>query len=124
MIKRVVSRVNLVNKAIGIRRGGDGHHGPRMLPFARLAPPTEQLPIDADLVWDDGVAPETCVDIELPNVPTSQVLISQLCGILFFLGVYGIAVLVDPANRRPVAPIILALPSKEEMMFDDNHGRG
>lgn len=43
MIKRVVSRVNLVNKAIGIRRGGDGHHGPRMLPFARLAPPTEQV---------------------------------------------------------------------------------
>ena len=49
---------------------------------------------------------------------------AQLCAVLFFLSVYGLGVLIDPANRQPVAPRVISLPTKAEMMFDDNHGRG
>lgn len=75
-------------------------------------------------MWDDGVAPETAIDIEVPHVPLSQVITSQLTAALILLGIWGIACLIDPADRAPAAPRRLALPSREEMEFDDNHGRG
>jgi hypothetical protein len=43
MIRRGLSRVSLTARASGITRGGDGHHGARMLPFARLAPPSQNV---------------------------------------------------------------------------------
>jgi hypothetical protein len=75
-------------------------------------------------VWDDGVAPESAIDLEVPHIPFSQVIVSQLTAALILLGIWGVACLVDPANNAPIAPRRLALPSREEMEFDDNHGRG
>jgi hypothetical protein len=37
---RVLARRSLVQRGAKVLRGGDG---PRMLPFARLAPPTEKV---------------------------------------------------------------------------------
>ena len=82
-----------------------------------------QLVDDVDLVWDDGVAPEPAIDVELPNVPLSQVLTLQLTFALLILGSWGVATWLDPADRKPIAPRRLALPTREEMEFDDDHGR-
>jgi hypothetical protein len=82
-----------------------------------------QMPEHADLVWDDGVAPEPAIDIELPNIPLGQVIMSQITMVLFLIGLYGLATLLDPEDNAPVAPRRLALPTREEMDFDDDHGR-
>jgi hypothetical protein len=91
--------------------------------FSSLFLSCTQLVDDVDLVWDDGVAPEPAIDVELPNVPLSQVLTLQLTFALLILGSWGVATWLDPADRKPIAPRRLALPTREEMEFDDDHGR-
>eukprot|EP00603_Paraphysomonas_imperforata_P009292 CAMPEP_0114428278 /NCGR_PEP_ID=MMETSP0103-20121206/8837_1 /TAXON_ID=37642 ORGANISM="Paraphysomonas imperforata, Strain PA2" /NCGR_SAMPLE_ID=MMETSP0103 /ASSEMBLY_ACC=CAM_ASM_000201 /LENGTH=127 /DNA_ID=CAMNT_0001597477 /DNA_START=28 /DNA_END=411 /DNA_ORIENTATION=- len=121
-LARVFVRSSLVRRSTArvVRGGGGG----RMIPFARLAPPTEKLVDDVDLVWDDGVAPEPAIDVELhENVPLSQVLTLQLTFALLILGTWGVATWLDPADSKPIAPRRLALPTREEMEFDDDHGR-
>mmetsp|Transcript_21526 Transcript_21526/g.31272 ORF Transcript_21526/g.31272 Transcript_21526/m.31272 type:complete len:125 (+) Transcript_21526:93-467(+) len=120
MITRGLLRRGLLKSGSRALKGGDG---PRMLPFARLAPPTEKLPEHADLIWDDGVAPEAAVDIEVPHIPLGTIILHQLTAAALLLGLYGLCVLIDPANLQPVAPRKLALPTREEMEFDDDHGR-
>jgi hypothetical protein len=142
MFRRGLSRVSLTARASGVTRGGGHGHGARMLPFARMAPPTEkviffsiphpfirpslllQIPDETYYVWDDGVAPESAIDIEVQHVPLSQVITSQLTAVLILLGIWGIVCLIDPADKAPAAPRRLALPSRAEMDFDDDHGRG
>ena len=54
-------------------------------------------------MWDDSVAPETCVDFDAPHVDTQTVLLSFLYGIGFFATVYALVSLSDPVGRNPVA---------------------
>ena len=49
------------------RRCMGGHGGPMMPPFARLRPETAKHSEDIELVWDDSVAPETCIDFDAPH---------------------------------------------------------
>eukprot|EP01038_Epipyxis_sp_PR26KG_P014722 gene14722-19788_t len=91
---------NLIKRSMG----GHGHdHGPKMPPFARLQPPTGSIPLNAELVWNDSVAPETCVDFDVVNIPTSRVFLSFACGFGFFAFVMGVVWLSDPVNSNPVA---------------------
>ena len=81
------------------------------------------MPEHADLVWDDGVAPEPALDIELPDIPLGQVIMSQITAILLLAGLYGLCIYLDPEANAVAAPRRLALPTREEMEFDDDHGR-
>jgi hypothetical protein len=78
-------------------------HGPDMPPFARSRPPTEMLHEEIELVWDDTVAPETCVDFDAPHVSTRDVLLSFLAGFGFFGLIYLLVAYSDPVGSNPVA---------------------
>eukprot|EP01031_Cornospumella_fuschlensis_P036583 gene36583-44376_t len=48
------------------------HHGPMMPPFARLRPPSQTLPEEVELVWNDLVAPEATIDTDAKHVSGGQ----------------------------------------------------
>ncbi len=72
-------------------------------PFARLRPPTGRVPEEIELIWDDSVAPETCIDIDAPHVSTQEVVGVFLAAIGFFVGLYTLVSLSDPVGANPVA---------------------
>jgi hypothetical protein len=72
--------------------------------------------LETELVWDDSVAPETCVDFDAPHVSTAEVLISFLAGLGFFGSVYLLVYISDPEKNRPVAPRS-AIISNESFMY-------
>jgi hypothetical protein len=55
-----------------------------------------------ELVWDDGVAPETAIDFDALNVSSGEALGAWLLGLGFFAVLYGIIAWSDPASRSPV----------------------
>jgi hypothetical protein len=56
-----------------------------------------------DLVWDDGVAPELCIDFDAPFISKYEGLAMWLGGIAFF-GLVGFAVKhIDQPERRRMA---------------------
>ena len=69
-----------------------------------------KLPEEVELVWDDSVAPETCIDFEAPHVDTSDVLKGMLGGALFFAGLFGYVVWSDPEGSNPVATRSSVIP--------------
>lgn len=75
-----------------------------MPPFARLPPPTSQIPEEVELVWDDSVAPETCIDFDAPHVSSGEVFKTFLASLGFFLGIYLFVQFTDPVASNPVAP--------------------
>ena len=60
-----------------------------------------------ELVWDDGVAPETCIDFDAPHMSSSGALMWLAGGMGFFGGIGYLAYLSDPAGRNPAAPRVL-----------------
>ena len=53
--------------------GGGGHHGPPLQPFKRTAMPEGPLFEEHELIWDDRVAAEMCLDFDASFVPTGEV---------------------------------------------------
>lgn len=81
-----------------------------MPPFARLAPPAGKLPEEVELVWDDTVAPETCIDFDAPHVSTEEVLGAFGAALAFFAGLYVFVSLSDPVAANPVATRHAVIP--------------
>lgn len=69
-----------------------------------------QLPEQVELVWDDGVAPETCIDFDAPHVSTQEVLLTFLASFGFFATLYTLVSLSDPVGSNPVAPRSAVIP--------------
>jgi len=60
-----------------------------------------QLHEQDELVWNDGVAPETAIDFDVPHYSRAKGLAMWLGGLFFFFSVYQIAKLMNhPANKR------------------------
>ncbi|KAA0149952.1 hypothetical protein FNF27_06251 [Cafeteria roenbergensis] len=64
-----------VLRVAGAARGG---HGPAPLvsghiepPFHRMPPTNRELHEENELIWNDGVAPETCLDFDAPHYTSS-----------------------------------------------------
>ncbi|CAM9272775.1 unnamed protein product [Phaeothamnion confervicola] len=73
-----------------------------MPPFARIRPPSmPQLHEEHELIWDDGVSPETCIDFDVPWLSISQGLSRFAAGLSFFALIGGLVYLSDPAAGRP-----------------------
>ena len=116
-----INNVRLFTNSI-IRNGGGGghghddhghddhHHGPMMPPFARLEPPKGKLTEEIELVWDDTVAPETCIDFDAPHVDTNEMFGMMLAGFGFFGTLYLLVSLSDPEGSNPVAPRATVIP--------------
>ena len=63
------SALATARKSLPTRGGGPV---PVPAPFARLSKPTRPLTEEHELIWDDGVAPETCIDFDVPNYSRSE----------------------------------------------------
>lgn len=72
-----------------------------------------------ELVWNDGVAPETAIDFDAPNVPLSTVLMSFACAFGFFGMVYGLIALNDPETKNPVSRRDYPFSYMKELGFDE-----
>ena len=63
-----------------------------------------------ELVWDDGVAPETCIDFDAPHISTQEVLLTMLAAFGFFGTLYTLIAWSDPVGSNPVAPRATVIP--------------
>ena len=62
------------------------------------------------MVWDDTVAPETCIDFDYPQADSSEVLQGWLWLGAFFAVLSGYVYWTDPVNSNPVALRSTVLP--------------
>ena len=67
-----------------------GGGGPIPAPFVRTPAPSRQLNEDHELIWDDGVAAETCIDFDAPHLSKNEGAQWWFSGMGFFatLGVF------------------------------------
>ncbi|CAM6095821.1 unnamed protein product [Calypogeia fissa] len=80
-------------------RGGSG------LPVGFAPPPSEALPEDAELIWDDGSPnPEPCLDDVAPMVGKYEALGMLSAGLGFFALVGYLAAWNDKASKIPWTP--------------------
>ena len=56
------------------------------------------------MMWDDGVAPETCIDFDAPHVSSAKALMWLMGGLGFFGGLGFLVSRTDPAGRNPAVP--------------------
>eukprot|EP01035_Chromulina_nebulosa_P023189 gene23189-30057_t len=116
MLSRSIRRLYPTKSTIKSIRFGSDHHGPSLPPFAQQRPPTAKLPIEADYVWDDNVAPEACLDFDAPHIPLSTVLTSIAIMSTFIYSVYALITWSDPVESNPVA-VRGVLFNKHEMDY-------
>ena len=62
-------------------------------------------------MWDDTVAPETCIDFDAPHVSTKEVLVMFFGAFAFFGTLYSLIALGDPVASNPVALRATVIPS-------------
>lgn len=74
----------------------------------RTAP---QLDENHELVWDDGVAPETTIDFDAPHMSKTEALSWWGGGLAFFAAVLGLVTLSDPESKREAVPRSATLPA-------------
>ena len=74
-----------------------------------MSSPFSQLHEEHELVWSDGVAPETAIDFDAPHVTPGEGLAWWLGGFGFFYSVYWFARSVDHPANNPAAPRELPL---------------
>lgn len=65
------------------------------------AAPTEKLVENIDAVWDDGVAPEMCLDFDCQHVDSTEGLMWWLGGFTFFATVYQVVKATRPEDKKP-----------------------
>lgn len=70
------------------------------------------MPEENELVWDDSVAPETCVDFDAPHVPTSEVFMMIAGAFAALFGIYSFVEYYDARATNPVATRSAVLSEK------------
>lgn len=63
-----------------------------------------------ELVWNDGVAPEVCLDFDAPNVSMGEAFAWWSGGLAFFAAVFGLVALSNPESKREAVPRTATLP--------------
>jgi hypothetical protein len=99
----IVSRRLLFSRPL-LARCSSGHHD------ATLEPPMHNLPLASrplheqdELIWNDGVAPETALDFDAPHISKTTGLLMWLGGFGFFYGIWLLASATGhPANKPSV----------------------
>lgn len=92
-----------VRRSTQLVRGGGGHHRPPPPPFARLPEATQPLHEHAELVWNDGVAPETLIDFDAPHVPKYTALKHLGIALGGFATLMAVVTLYKPDSLRQAA---------------------
>lgn len=83
--------------------------------FQRNKPIDFPLVEDHELVWNDGVAAETCLDFDAPHLSRWEGLAWWAGGLAFFASFLGFNYLSDPESKRLAVQRINNLP---ETAFD------
>lgn len=95
-----------VRRNAQITRGGHGHHHrPPLPPFARIAAPAQPLHEEAELVWNDGVAPETLIDFDSPHISSATALKHFGMAIGGLVTLMGVVTLYNPDSWRQAVRI-------------------
>ncbi|PWZ54831.1 NADH dehydrogenase [ubiquinone] 1 beta subcomplex subunit 8, mitochondrial [Zea mays] len=81
------------------------HRAGMGLPVGRHIVPDKPLPVNDELVWDNGTPfPEPCIDRLAPHIGKYEAL-AWLCGGLGFFAALGVAAVVnDKASKIPYTP--------------------
>ena len=81
------------------------HRAGMGLPVGNHIVPDKPLPVNDELVWDNGTPfPEPCVDRLAPHIGKYEAL-AWLCGGLSFFAALGLAAVVnDKASKMPYTP--------------------
>ena len=74
---------------------------PQPNPNQSNAAPTEKLVENIDAVWDDGVAPELCLDFDCQHVDSTEGLMWWLGGFGFFATLYQVVKATKPEDKKP-----------------------
>lgn len=96
-----------IRRSAQITRGGGGHHRPPPPPFARIAAPSQPLHEEAELVWNDGVAPETLIDFDAPHIPKYQALKHLGVALGGLLTLMGVITVYNPDSWRQAVRLAL-----------------
>ena len=70
-----------------------------------------------ELIWDDGVAPETCIDFDAAHISTKEVFGTVFAAFAAIFGLYAIIAISDPVGSCPVAPRSAVIPPYTVEMF-------
>ena len=69
-------------------RGAGRGSAPAPPPFVRLRKPNEKLNTEHELLWDDGVAPELCIDFDASHVTAWEGAKMWMMGLGFFASLF------------------------------------
>lgn len=78
-------------------------------------------------MWDDGVAPETCIDFDAPQVNNYEMLKSWAGLLAFFAALSGYIIYTDPVGSNPVALRSTVIPYgglRRELGLDEEDEEG
>lgn len=98
MSSRALAAVFRQSKSMMVRGGAGGGAPPP--PFARIPHPSQQLLEETELVWNDGVAPELCIDFEAQHIGKTKALGMLLMGFGFFASLAGLVSISNPESTR------------------------
>mmetsp|Transcript_23567 Transcript_23567/g.55504 ORF Transcript_23567/g.55504 Transcript_23567/m.55504 type:complete len:149 (-) Transcript_23567:153-599(-) len=98
--RRTTSRA-VVKRQFGSTAVARGGASPPLPPFARNPAPTEKLVENIDAVWDDGVAPEMCLDFDCQHVDSTEGLLWWLGGLTFFATMFQVVKATRPEDKKP-----------------------
>ena len=113
-VRRSVVPVLRRGSAVARRRGGGGAVQP---PFARTQTPTTRLHEEHELIWDDGVAAETCLDFDAAHVDNG--LLQFMGGFGFFAALATFIAIYSPKRLNQVTPRTDLVDPIELMKIED-----
>ncbi|KAG9415690.1 hypothetical protein AC1031_000075 [Aphanomyces cochlioides] len=101
-LSAVLRSSSVASRALVLR--GGHHHAPPPPPYARLpVPHGKPIPLNRDLVWSDGVAPELLIDFDSPHITTLHA-VKALVGTLALVPVLiGVLTWANPDGWRQAA---------------------
>eukprot|EP01138_Halocafeteria_seosinensis_P006117 gb/GECG01006254.1/.p1 GENE.gb/GECG01006254.1/~~gb/GECG01006254.1/.p1 ORF type:complete len:147 (+),score=20.97 gb/GECG01006254.1/:1-441(+) len=113
------------------QRGGGGHSWPPTKghiepPIQRTPLPRKDLLEEDELIWNDGVAPETALDFDAPHVSKWEGLAWWLGSFLFVYLNYKFISSFDIASMKKTAPREVPESTRvaEGLYEDENYAKG
>ena len=83
-----------------LKRHSHDHAGSPQPPYVQRHAPNKSLSEHAELIWEDGVAPETAIDFDVMNMKTGRAFLWALSGFSLFFFLYEGVKHYDPQHLR------------------------
>jgi len=96
---------------------------PPLPPFVRTRNPKGKLNNDHELIWDDRVAAETCLDLDALHISTGEAVKMWAGALLTLTGLYQLCKFINPSSYKVAVPVGETLPPVG-LDFIDKKGEG